>query len=167
MKVFRETIQDKFQRVTGSLFMKPFRVLYNIYCIVIDTVHSNTIYPWFLSKTKPRLVILTPSPFSLLKPGSHVWSKCKSNTPRFTRVIVLAFVLASPVACAGCEHWRGGVYIRAVRRVHLGRSRGMPSMENFWNLGLRNGIIPAFWQHFWAKSKGHKLCVFPLVSNTK
>ena len=25
------------------------------------TVHSNTIYPCFLSKTKPKLVVLTPA----------------------------------------------------------------------------------------------------------
>ena len=49
----------------------------------------------------------------------------------------------------------GGVYICAVRHGHL-----------FLNLGLWNGIIPAIWQHFWAKSKEHKLCVLPLVSNT-
>ena len=33
------------------------------------------------------------------------------------------------LACAGCEHWGGGgggrVYIRAIRRVHLGGSGGM------------------------------------------
>ena len=31
------------------------------------TVHSNTIYPSFLSKTKTKAGYLTPSPFSLLK----------------------------------------------------------------------------------------------------
>ena len=36
--------------------------------MVVYIVHSNTIYPWFLSKTKTKAGYLTPSPFSLLDP---------------------------------------------------------------------------------------------------